>query len=131
MAMSTETRSIAELFSDALHQFTKLVRTELQLARAELAAKASEAAMGIAFIAGAALAMIAALVLLLFALAVWLVELGVPDPLAYLVAGVVGVLISAFLGWTGMKRLKPDNLAPDRTVKQFQRDAAVVREQMK
>jgi uncharacterized membrane protein YqjE len=131
MAMSTETRSIAELFSDALHQFTKLVRTELQLARAEIAAKAGEAAMGIAFIAGAALAMIAALVLLLFALAVWLVELGVPDPLAYLVAGVIGALISAFLGWTGMNRLKPDNLAPERTVKQFQRDAAVVREQMK
>jgi uncharacterized membrane protein YqjE len=131
MAMSTETRSIAELFSDALHQFTKLVRTELQLARAEIAAKASEATMGIAFIAGAALAMIAALVLLLFALAVWLVELGVPDPLAYLVAGVIGALISAFLGWTGMNRLKPDNLAPERTVKQFQRDAAVVREQMK
>jgi uncharacterized membrane protein YqjE len=131
MAMSTETRSIAELFSDALHQFTKLVRTELQLARAEIAAKAGEAAMGIAFIAGAALAMIAALVLVLFALAVWLVELGVPDPLAYLVAGVIGALISAFLGWTGMNRLKPDNLAPERTVKQFQRDAAVVREQMK
>ena len=131
MAMSTDTRSIAELFSDALHQFTKLVRTELQLARAELAAKASEAAMGIAFIAGAALAMIAALVLLLMALAVWLVELGLPDPVAYLIAGVVGALISAVLGWTGMNRLKPGNLAPERTMQQFQRDAAVVQEQMK
>jgi uncharacterized membrane protein YqjE len=131
MAMSTETRSIAELFSDALHQFTKLVRTELQLARAELAAKASEAAMGIAFIAGAALAVIAALVLLLFALAAWLVELGLPDPVAYLIAGMVGALISAVLGWTGINRLKPGNLAPERTMQQFQRDAAVVQEQMK
>jgi Putative Actinobacterial Holin-X, holin superfamily III len=62
---------------------------------------------------------------------VWLVELGVPDPVAYLVAGVVGALVSALLGWTGMNRLKPSNLAPERTMKQFQRDAAVVREQMK
>jgi hypothetical protein len=131
MAMTTETRSIAELFSDALHQSTKLIRTELELARAEVAAKASEAAMGIAFLAGGALVMIAALVLLLFALAVWLVELGVPDPVAYLVAGVVGALLSVMLGWTGMNRLKPGNLAPERTLKQFQRDAAVIREQMK
>ena len=131
MAMSTETRSIAELFSDALQQFTRLIRTEFQLARAEIAAKASEAAMGIAFIAGAALAMVAALVLLLLALAVWLTELGVPDPVAYLIAGMVGALTSALLAWTGMNRLKPGNLAPERTIVQIQRDAAVVREQTK
>ena len=131
MSMSTEARSIAELFSDALHQFTKLIRTEVQLARAEIATKAGEAAMGIAFVAGAALAMVAALVLLLLALGVWLTELGVPDPIAYLVAGVVGALISAILAWTGMNRLKAGNLAPERTMGQFQRDAAVVREQMK
>jgi hypothetical protein len=131
MAMSPETRSIGELFSDALHQFSKLFRTELELARAEVAAKASGAAMGIGFIAGAALATIAALVLLLMALAIWLVELGVPDPVAYLVAGMVGALISAVLGWSGMNRLKPGKLAPERTIEQLQRDAAVVREQMR
>jgi uncharacterized membrane protein YqjE len=131
MAMSTDTRSIAELFSDALHQFTRLFRTELRLARAEVAAKASEAAMGIAFLAGSAVVMIAALVLLLMALAIWLVELGVTDSVAYLIAGVVGVLIGATFAWTGKNRLKPGNLAPERTMEQLQRDAAVVQEQMK
>ena len=131
MAMTTESRSIAELFSDALHQFTKLIRTEFELARAEVAAKANGAAMGIALIAGGAMAMSAALVLLLLALAVWLVELGIPDPIAYLTAGVAGALISAALGWAGMSRLKPSNLTPERTVEQLQRDAAAVREQMK
>jgi uncharacterized membrane protein YqjE len=131
MAMGTDNRSVTELFSDALHQFTKLLRTEVRLARAEIAAKASEAAMGIAFVAGAALVMIAALVVLLIALAVWLAELGLPEPLAYLIAGVVGLLISAALGWTGTNRLKPENLTPERTMEQLQRDAAVVREQVK
>lgn len=131
MSMGVESRSVAELFSDALHQFTKLVRTEIRLARTELAVKASEAAMGIGFIAGAALILIAALVVLLIALAAWLADLGLPDPVAYLIAAVVGMLLSAGLGWTGMNRLKPANLAPDRTMEQLQRDAAVVREQVK
>jgi uncharacterized membrane protein YqjE len=131
MAMTSESRSIAELFSDALHQLTKLMRTEFALARAEVANKANEAAMGIAFLVGGALAMIAASVLLLLALAVWLVTLGIPDPIAYLIAGVAGALMSAVLGWTGMNRLKPRNLTPERTIKQLQRDAAVVREQTK
>jgi F0F1-type ATP synthase assembly protein I len=107
MAMISESRSIAELFSDALHQLTKLMRTEFALARAEVANKANEAAMGIAFLVGGALAMIAASVLLLLALAVWLITLGIPDPIAYLIAGVAGALMSAVLGWTGMNRLKP------------------------
>ena len=87
--------------------------------------------MGIAFVAGAALVMIAALVLLLIALAVWLADLGVPDPVAYFIAGVLGFLISAALGWTGVNRLKPGNLSPERTMGQLQRDAAAVREQVK
>jgi uncharacterized membrane protein len=87
--------------------------------------------MGIAFLVGGALAMIAASVLLLLALAVWLITLGIPDPIAYLIAGVAGALMSAVLGWTGMNRLKPRNLTPERTIKQLQRDAAVVREQTK
>ena len=131
MATSMESRSVAELFSDALQQVTKLIRTEIALARAEIADKASTAAMGIGFLAGAAVVTIAAVVVLLFALAAWLGELGLSDSLAYLVAGVVGVLISAALAWTGMNRLTPRNLTPDRTIEQLQRDAAVVREQVK
>jgi hypothetical protein len=131
MAIDTESRSVSELFSDALHQFTKLIRTEIALARAEIAAKASAAAVGIGFIAGAALITIAALVVLLIALGTWLAELGIPDPLAYLIAAVVGFAVSGGLAWTGMNRLKPENLAPERTMEQLQRDAAVVREQMK
>jgi len=85
----------------------------------------------VAFIAGAALVMIAALVLLLLTLAVSLVALGLPSPAAHLIAAVAGILISAGLGWIGMNRLKPSNLAPERTIDQLQRDAAAVREQVK
>ena len=131
MAVSMDNRSVTELLSDALHQFTKLIRTEIELAKTEIAGKASQAGMGIAFIAGGALVTIAALVLLLLALAMWLAELGLPDSVAHLIAGVIGILISAGLAWTGMNRLKPANLVPERTMDQLEQDAAAVREQMK
>lgn len=128
MTMQGDTRSVSELFSDALNQFTKLVRNEVRLARAELSAKASEAAVGIGMIAGGAVMAIAALVLLLFALAVWLAELGVPEPLAHFLAAVVGLLISGGLAWLGMRRLRPEELTPSRTIEQVQRDVVAVRE---
>lgn len=131
MALSMDNRSVTELLSDALHQFTKLIRTEIELAKTEIAGKASQAAMGIAFIAGGALVTIAALVLLLLALAMWLAELGLSDSVAHLIAGVLGIVISAGLAWTGMNRLKPANLVPERTMDQLEQDAAAVREQMK
>ena len=40
---TTDNRSVAELFTDALNQFSNLVRNELQLARKELSFKAGEA----------------------------------------------------------------------------------------
>jgi hypothetical protein len=40
---ATDSRPVSELFADALKQLSKLMRNELQLARAEIAVKASEA----------------------------------------------------------------------------------------
>ena len=128
MAMGTQERSVSELFSDALNQLTRLIRNEIQLAKTEMSAKAAQAAMGIGFVVGGALISLAALVVLLLALAVFLIELGLADSLAHLIAAVVGLVISGALVWLGMNRLKPSNLAPDRTVEQLQRDAAAVRE---
>lgn len=128
MSMGTDNRSVAELFSDALNQFTKLIRNEVRLARAELSAKLGEAAVGIGMIAAGGFISIAAMVLLLLALSVWLAELGLPEPVGHLIAGVVGLLICGALVWLGMKRLSPEHLTPNRTIEQVQRDVVAVRE---
>lgn len=126
----TDNRSVPELFSDALNQFSKLVRNEIHLARAEISLKASQAVMGIAFLLGGALLCIPALVLLLMALAAWFEVMGLATPIADLLAGVVGLLIAALIGWTGLNRLKLENLTPRRTLEQLQRDAAAAKEQV-
>jgi hypothetical protein len=131
MAMPADTRSFSELLSDAVNQLTALVRNEIQLARAEFSAKVGEAAAGLAMLAVSVAVIIAALVLLLFALSGWLTYLGLAPPLADFIAGLVGVVIGAGVAWSGISRLRADNLAPKRTLEQLHRDASAAKELVK
>jgi hypothetical protein len=117
-----------ELVSDAVNQFSKLIRNEVAIARAELAAKASEAATGVGLLMGGALLLIPPMVLLLMALAAWLVELGLRASLSNLIAGALGLVVSAVLAWVGMTKLKPEHLKPKRTLNELERDVAAVKE---
>jgi hypothetical protein len=125
---ATDNRSVSELFTDALNQFSKLVRNEIQLARKELSAKAGEAMYGIALLVGAGFFFIPALVELLAALAAWMEDLGTGRPLALLIAGVVGLVIVGILAAAGMSRLKANSLVPERTLNQIQQDVAAAKE---
>lgn len=113
---TTNARSARDLFSDALSQFSQLVRTEFELVRAEMGAKASLVGVAVGFLVGAALLLIPALVLLLMALATFLTDLGINSVAAEFIAGVFALLISASVGWTGLNRLKPVVLAPTRAM---------------
>lgn len=119
-------RSVPELLAEALNQFSKLFSNEMQLAKAEMSAKVTQAVMGAAFLAIAAIMAIPVLVLLLMALAAALISLGWSAPASYLVAAAVGFVISGILAAVGMNRMK--NLTPDRTLNQLQRDAHAVKE---
>jgi len=128
MAVPDDQRSVAELVGDAVNQFTKLIRNEMAIARAELTAKATQAALGVGFLVGGALLLIPAIVLLLMALAAWLVELGMSASVANLIAGVVGLLISATLAYVGKTKLTLDHLKPKRTMSEIERDIDAVKD---
>jgi len=128
MAIMDDLRTVPELISHALSQVSRLIRDEIQLAKAEISNNLTQAAVGVGMLAGGAVTMIAVLVLWLLALAAWFVQLGLSPPIAYLLAGVVGAVIAGGMAWLGMSRLKPENLTPRRTIEQLQRDAAVVKE---
>ena len=123
-----DSRPVSELFADALNQLSKLMRNELQLARAEISLKASQAMTAIGLLAGAAIFLIPTLVLLFIALASWLVEMGTRPSVAHLIAGIVGLLIVAILTAIGMNRLKAQSMVPERTLDQLQRDVAAAKE---
>ena len=128
MSLADEGRTIASLVGDAVEQLGKLVQNEVQLARAEVAQKMTQAGMGAAYLGAAAILIIPVLVLLLISLALWLGQLGLSPPLAHLIAAIIGLAISVVLAMVGKSYLKPENLTPKVTIRQVERDVAAAKE---
>jgi Putative Actinobacterial Holin-X, holin superfamily III len=124
-------RSVPELLSNALSQVSTLFRKEIQLARAELGEKFGEAAGAITPIAAGGAVLLAALVLLLFALASLLVSFGLAVGWAQLIVGAVFALVGYALVRSGLSKLKTSNLMPERTAEQLSRDAQAAKEQVR
>lgn len=125
---------IATLVADALSRSADLLQTEFRLARAELGEKAE--ALRTSLIAGVTLMLIGsvfligAIVLLLQAVVVALVERGVSAPLAILIVaggsalGGIAVLIA------GRKTIGNVDPTPERTMDSLQRDARMAKESL-
>jgi len=96
----------------------------------KLPQRTTEAGVAIGYLMGAALLTIPAMVLLLMALAAFLVEIGMGVVAADLSAGAFGLLISALVGVIGFSKLKPETLFPARTVNQLQRDFTAIKEHL-
>ena len=125
-----DTRSVPDLLSDVFRQLSVLVRSEIDLAQAELTAKATSAAVGIGMIIGAALVALATLVVLLLTIAALLMQAGLSDPLSYFLTAVFGLIVSGVLVWLGLGRLRASTMAPKRTIGQLQRDASAAKGQL-
>jgi hypothetical protein len=125
---SPSSRSIPELFSDAVGQLAKLVGNEFDLARAELSEKAGHAGRAAGMIGAGAVILIPALVLLLFAVSAALIRSGLSEPVAYLIAGLGAALLSAVLIAVGMSRRSGGALKPKVTLDQIQRDKVAAKE---
>jgi hypothetical protein len=125
---SPSSRSIPELFSDAVGQLAKLVGNEFDLARAELSEKAGHAGRAAGMIGAGAVILIPALVLLLFAVSAALIRSGLSEPVAYLIVGMGAALLSAVLIAVGMSRLSGGALKPTVTLDQVQRDKVAAKE---
>lgn len=123
-----EAKPVSELIADALSQFSRLMRNEVALARAEVTDKARQVARGGALLGVAAFVALPALGVLMLALAAFLHELGLAWSLSYLITAVVGFVIAGILAMLGMNRLRAQSLAPNRTINQLHRDAATVKE---
>ena len=128
MALSDDLHAIPRLFGNTIEQLGKLVQNEAELARTEISQKITQASIGIGYVAGAAILCVPVLVMLLLALALWLVALGLSPPLAHLAAAGCGVIVGAILALIGANYLKPDNLKPRVTIQQVQRDVATAKE---
>ena len=131
MSAVDEARSAAHLLGTAVEQLGRLVQNEVQLAKAEVAQKLVQAGMGVTFLVGAAILLIPCLVVLLIALALWLNQAGLSPVTSHLIAAGAGIVVSVVLAFIGKSYLAPENLTPNVTLQQVERDVAAAKEFVK
>ncbi len=125
--MTTQDPSVKSLLVDLVNNVGRLVRQEVQLVQVETSEKASQALEGIFAIIGGLFVAFAALLILLQALVVGLANFMEPW-LASLIVGVVVAIIAFVLIKYGQSSLKPENLAPDRTLRVMREQKEMVME---
>ena len=125
-----DNRSITDLLGDLSGNVSTLFRKEIQLARAETSEKIGQAMVALGSILGGAALALAALIVLLQALVIALVNLGVPAGWASLIVGVLVAGAAYAFIQKGVNDLKADRLAPHRTVDAMRKDAATLKEQV-
>ena len=113
---------------DALQNVSGLVRNEVDLARAEVSENVNKAGVAVGLIAGAAIIALVALNVLAAALVAALAEAGIDAGWSALIVGALLGLVAYLLINKGINDLKLSSLAPTRTVKNVQRDAAAVKD---
>lgn len=121
----TQTSSLGSLLSSLTNELTGLVRKEVELAKAEISEKGTQAAGGVGSIAAAGGVLFSGFLVLLAAAVFGLNEVLPPETTPWLSALIVGgiVLIIGFiLLQSGRKKLKAQNLMPNRTMASFRND---------
>jgi hypothetical protein len=119
-------KDVVDLSQDILRDIAALVTTEFRLLRTEISQKLMQTGLAAALIGAGALLLLATIVLLLQAAIAGLVAYGFSPAVATLLIAVAALLVGGALVWFGLNRLKAENLAPSKTIRQFQKDAAIV-----
>lgn len=127
-----EDRPLGSLVGDLMSDLAELVSKEIQLAKAELAEKVSQATTGAASLAVGGLVAFAGFLVLLHAAAYGLSALVEDLPLwaSSLIVGAVVLGLGVALLLRGRSHLKAGNLTPHRTVDSLRQDAKMIREQV-
>jgi uncharacterized membrane protein YqjE len=127
MSMRTEDRSLSELLSDVTGELATLFRKEVELAKVETSEQVSRAAKAGAMLGAAGVVAFLAVILLAFAAAWGLAEV-IPTGLAFLIVGVVFLIVAAILGSAGKKKMASVSPVPDQTVDTLRADVQVARD---
>jgi len=131
MTLATNRQTVPELLTSLVTQTTELMRTEGQLARAEISEKMTLATTGLGLLVGGAILLMPALVVLLEAAVAALVESGLAPYWSALAIGGGCFILGLILLLIGVRWLRAGKFIPDKTIHQLQRDAATARSQVR
>jgi hypothetical protein len=127
--MSTmDKRSLSGLVADSIADLTKLWRTEVDLALAEASERLAMVAGSARLIAVGLVMLTAAMVLILFAVATGLIQLGLSPSLGYLCSGLGAALLAYLVLRAGFVGLVGRTMRPTVTFSELQRDKVAAKE---
>lgn len=112
-------RTIGQLVADATHDLSTIVRSEIALAKAEVAAEAKTAGKGAGMLVGAAFVALLGLVFLFHSLA-HVLDIWLPLWAGYLITTGVLFLVAAVLGLIGKGNVSKVKPKPERAIKNAQ-----------
>ena len=127
MAMSTEERPLSELLSEVTGELGVLFRQEVELAKVETSEQVSRAVKAGAMLGAAGVVALLATMLLAWAAAWGLAEV-ILTGFAFLVVGIVFLVVAAVLGSAGKKKMSSVNAVPDQTVATLRADVQSARD---
>lgn len=121
-------RTPTNILGDVMNNVSRLVRREVDLARAEVDHNLRQAAVAIGMIVGAIVVLLVALNVLAGALVAAITELGVPAGWSALIVGGGFAIIAILMLLKGKNDLSATSLAPSKSARNLRRDALAVKE---
>lgn len=131
MQERSDERSLGELFGDLARETSVLVRQEVQLAKTEMAQKASAIGKDIGLLTVGGAVAYAGLLALITTAIILLGTVGLPWWLAALIVTIVVLAIGGILVQRGLTALKHESMAPQQTIETLNEDRQWAKEQMR
>jgi hypothetical protein len=119
-------RTIGQLVADATHDVSTIVRSEIALAKAEIASDAKRAGAGAGMFAAAAFVAVLGLIFL-FHTIVAVIDIWLPEWAGYLITTGLLFLMAAILALVGRSSMKKLKGKPERTIKNAQDTVAAIK----
>jgi hypothetical protein len=123
MAERKDERSLGDLLAELSRETGQLVRKEVELATAEMTAKAQKAGADAGMIAAGGALAHAGLLVLLAAIVIGLAQMGVTPWLSALLVGLVTVAVGYVLVNRGMASMRRTSVAPTQTIETLKENA--------
>jgi Mg/Co/Ni transporter MgtE len=124
-------RSLGDLFGDLGNQVSTLVRRELDLAKVEVGDRVGRLGKDAAMVAVGGAVIHAAVLVLLAAAVLALIDAGWDGWLAALLVAVVVGVLGALLVWRGLAAMREDSSRPSATVETMRENIEWAKEQTK
>lgn len=129
--IETERPSTTALLGEALAKTSRLIGSEIQLARIEVSEKISTAIKAVVALVFAAVFLIVALIFLLQGVVALIVGFGLAASTANFIVGCAIAIVAALAIVLALRSLSPAHLRPERSLRQLHEDAAVMKDELK